>query len=58
MLVNEVPFQQVEEKAPLEPLRMEHLYFPLIILSGGLFFSALTFIVEIVIGRRERKDPL
>ena len=56
-MVNEVLFNKPEEEEPLEPLRMEHFYLPLIILGVGLFLSALVFIAEIIIkrlGQRER----
>ena len=56
-MVTEVLFNKPEEEEPLEPLRMEHFYFGLIILGVGLFLSALVFMVEIIIkrlGQRER----
>ena len=45
----EVPFQEEEEKEPLEPLKMEHIILPLIILFIGLVLSTVSFIVEIII---------
>ena len=49
MLINEVPFPVEEEEEPLEPLRMEHIILPLIILFIGLVLSTVSFIVEIII---------
>ena len=49
MVMIEVPFQEEEEKEPLEPLRMEHIILPLIILFIGLVLSTVSFIVEIII---------
>ena len=46
--LHEWPFEQEVEEEPLEPLRMEHFYFPLLLLIIGLVFSALTFIAEII----------
>ena len=46
---NVVPYIVEEEEEPIEPLRMEHFIFPLIILSVGLILSTLTFILEIVV---------
>ena len=53
--MNEVPFQQEEEdeEEPLEPLRMEHFYLPLVLLMGGLVLSTISFIVEIIIKLRQ-----
>ena len=45
-------FKEEEEEEPLEPLRMEHFYFPLILLTVGLVLSALCFIAEIIIKPR------
>ena len=55
--MNEVPFQLEEEddEEPLEPLRMEHFYLPLVLLMGGLVLSTVSFIVEIIIKRVYRK---
>ena len=47
--MKETPFEQEEEEEPLEPLRMEHFYFPLLLWTVGLGLSALTFIAEIII---------
>ena len=62
MSVIETDFEQEEKEEPLEPLRMEHFYFPLLLWIVGLGLSALTFIAEIIIkrigqrGQREMKD--
>ena len=56
-MVTEVPFNKPEEEEPLEPLRMEHFYLPLIILGVGLFLSAFVLMAEIIIkhlGQREK----
>ena len=58
MLINEVPFPVEEEEEPLEPLRMEHFYLPLVLLMGGLVLSTVSFIVEIIIKLRQRNDDL
>ena len=49
--------QSVDEEE-LEPLRMEHFYFPLILLVGGLVLSSVSFIAEIIIKRLQRNDQL
>ena len=49
--VREATFKDEEEEEPLEPLRMEHFYFPLLLLTVGLVLSALSFIAEIIIKR-------
>ena len=49
MSIREEIFEQEEEEEPLEPLRMEHFYFPLLLWTVGLGLSALTFIAEIII---------
>ena len=51
MSIREEIFEQEEEEEPLEPLRMEHFYFPLPLWAVGLGLSALTFIAEIIIKR-------
>ena len=52
----EVPFNVEEEEEPLEPLRMEHFYFPLVLLMGGLILSTVFFLAEIIINRFHRDD--
>ena len=49
MVMIEVPFLVEEEEEPLEPLRMEHFYLPLLLCLGGLALSIVSFIAEIVI---------
>ena len=49
--MKETPFEQEEEEEPLEPLRMDHFYFPLLLWTVGLGLSALSFIAEIIIKR-------
>ena len=58
MVRNEVPFKVEEEEEPLEPLRMEHIYLPLVLLIWGLVLSTVCFIVEIIIKRLQRNDNL
>ena len=58
MLILEVPFEEEEEEEPLEPLRMEHFWFPLGLLLGGLVLSAIFFILEIIIKFMQRNDDL
>ena len=47
------PYIQEEEEQPLEPLRMEHFYLPLILWLAGLILAALTFILELIVQPRE-----
>ena len=54
--MNEVRFKEEEEDDELEVLRMEHFYFPLIILVVGLLLSTVTFIAEIIINRCQKND--
>ena len=56
--MQEVPFKVEEEEEPLEPLRMEHFYLPLVLLMGGLVLSTVSFMVEIFIKRLQRNDDL
>ena len=49
--MKETPFEEVEEEEPLEPLRMEHFHFPLLLWTVGLGLSALSFMAEIIIKR-------
>ena len=58
MSIGKPTFEQ-EEEEPLEPLRMEHFYFPLLLWTVGLVLSTLAFIAEIVIkriGERGQKE--
>ena len=57
-MINEVQFIEGEEENELEVLRMEHFYFPLIILVVGLLLSTIIFIAEIIINRCQRNDQL
>ena len=57
--LHEWPFEQEVEEEPLEPLRMEHFYFPLLLWTVGLGLSALSFIAEIFIkciGQRAHRE--
>ena len=58
MVMIEVPFNVEEEEEPLEPLTMEHFWFPLVLLVGGLVLSTISFILEIIIKRIQRNDNL
>ena len=58
LLINERQWKEEEEEEPLEPLNMEHFYFPLILWSVGLILSTVSFIVEIIIKRCQRNDQL
>ena len=40
----EVDFPEEVEEEPLEPLRMEHFYFALILWAGGMLMSAIAFL--------------
>ena len=46
---NEVVFTPELFGNTLEPLRMEHFYFPFVILVTGLVFSSLGFMIEIIV---------
>ena len=46
---NAVPYVVEEEEEPVEPLRLEHFYLPLLLWLGGLALSIVSFIAEIVI---------
>ena len=58
MLINETPYEEDEELEELQVLRMEHIYFPLVILVAGLLLSTLTFIAEIIIKRFQKNVQL
>ena len=51
MIVIEVGFKAEEEDDDPVPLRMEHFYFPLGLLLGGLILSAIFLLTEIIIHR-------
>ena len=55
-MVTENSFKQEEEEEVIEPLTMEHFYFPLIFLVVGLLLSTLSFIAEIIINRFQRNN--
>ena len=52
----EVPFNLEEEEVPLEPLTLEHFWFPLVLLVGGLVLSTISFILEIIIKRMSESE--
>ena len=52
--MKETPFEPEEEGEPLEPLRMEHFYFPLGLWLGGLLLSAIFLLAEIIIHRSRK----
>ena len=58
MMIKEVPFIQEDEEEEIEPLTLEHFYFPLIILSVGLVISTATFIAEIIFMCLQKNDQL
>ena len=45
----------MEDDGP-EPLRMEHVYFPLGLWLGGLLISAIFLLAEIIIHRRRKSQ--
>ena len=51
MTTIEVIFREEKEDDDPEPLRMEHFYFPLGVLLGGLILSAIFLLAEIIIHR-------
>ena len=51
MSIIEVHFKEEKEDDDPVPLRMEHFYFPLGLLLGGLILSAIFLLAEIVIHR-------
>ena len=55
MIVIEVPFD-MEPVEKLEPLRLEHFYFPLGLWLGGLLLSAIILLAEIIIHRRRKSQ--
>ena len=54
--MKETLFAEEEEEEPLEPLRMEHFYFPLLLWTAGMVFSTLSFIAEIIIKPRGGRE--
>ena len=55
MIVIEVPFD-MEPVEKLEPLRLEHFYFPLGLWFGGLLLSTIFLLAEIIIHRRRKSQ--
>ena len=55
-MINEVSFIEEEDEEELEVLRMEHFYFPLIILVVGLILSTIIFMAEIIIKLCQRNQ--
>ena len=58
LLINVIHYKPEEEEEPLEPLRLEHFYLPLVLWLGGLGLSTLSFMVEIMVKRMKRNDRL
>ena len=54
LLVNEVDFDEKPDEEPIEPLRLEHFYFPLTLWLGGMVLSALSFALEIIIRKKHK----
>ena len=48
----EVDFPEVAYEEPLEALRMEHFYFPLILWCGGLLLSTIALLAEVIFRHR------
>ena len=58
MLINAVAYQEEEEEEPVEPLRMEHFYFALILWLGGMVLSTVSFMAEIIIKALSEEEGL
>ena len=56
LLLKEKSPNEEEVTESLEPLHMEHFYFPLILWGAGLVLSSVSFIVEIIIKRLQKKN--
>ena len=56
LILWEAPFNEVKKDDKPEALRMEHFYFPLGLLVGGLLLSFLCFIAEIIFHRMVRLE--
>ena len=52
----EKPFNEAPDDDGLEPLGMEHFYFPLGLLLAGLFISILCLLAEIIHNRLRKTD--
>ena len=58
-MATEVSFKEYKEKAKLEPLRMEHFYFPLGLWLVGTLLSVFCLLAEVTIHRlRKSKTDL
>ena len=58
-MATEVSFKEYKEKAKLEPLRMEHFYFPLGLWLVGTLLSVFCLLAEVIIHRlRKSKTDL
>ena len=44
-------FPEFPDDEPIGPLKMDHIYFPLMLWIGGLVLSALAFLAEIIFKR-------
>ena len=59
LVATEVIFEEVEEEAKLEPLRMEHFIFPLGLWLVGTVLSVFCLLAEVIIHRlRKSKATL
>ena len=56
MVAFEVDFDTKEEEGEPEPLRMEHILFPLGLWLAGLLISAIFLLAEIIIHRRRKSE--
>ena len=52
-MLNGITMHTEEKDESLEPLRLEHFYFPLLLWVGGTVLSLLSLMAEIFIKRRE-----
>ena len=44
-------FPEFPDDEPIGPLKMDHIYFPLMLWIGGLVLSAVAFLAEIIFKR-------
>ena len=56
MVVTEIRLEEPEEEDEVEPLMMEHFYFPIGIWFVGIILSAIFLLVEIIIHRRRKSQ--
>ena len=54
LLVAEVLMDEKQDEEPIEPLRLEHFYFPLTLWLAGMVLSALSFALEIIIRKKHK----